>query len=241
MRVLLVVFALAGCGRVGFADGSDGVGGGDDGGDVAGPCPSSAVLCDDFESGDISMWSGLTVSLGGASVTASAAQPRNGGFSLDANVPMLGNGTSANVIRSIPLRTTGVLAARLWILAPTMFTRFDAVVRFWHTPTNQYMVVGCDSTNHWTAGENDGVGVIDHVSTVPCGPGPSWHCVEQVYSLDSRRVEVYIDGANVIDEAVADPAPKFSQVDVGAVRADAAGFRVFVDDVVIADQRIGCQ
>jgi hypothetical protein len=45
----------------------------------------------------------------------------------------------------------------------------------------------------------------------------------------------------VIDVAPADVIPSFDKVVSGATRADAAGYHVIVDDVVIAHQHIGCQ
>jgi hypothetical protein len=37
-----------------------------------------------------------------------------------------------------------------------------------------------------------------------------------------------------------DATAAFTEVQVGIARGDEAGFHVFVDDVVIAEQRIGC-
>lgn len=56
----------------------------------------------------------------------------------------------------------------------------------------------------------------------------------------SGRVQVFVDEASVLDVAALAPSPTYDKVAVGAVRTDEIGFRGFVDDVVIADRRIGC-
>ncbi|HEY5921719.1 MAG TPA: hypothetical protein VIV11_08610, partial [Kofleriaceae bacterium] len=226
------------CGRIRFDEVSDGALG-----DAVKPplaCPELSILCDDFETGTTSMWTGTSIDPG-ATIEVTTEFPHTGRFSLDANVPAIRNGAYATVYYGNPVpQSTGVIAMRSWIYATTLFTRFDEVSGLYNTAT-QYFVVGCDDLNHWSATESsDQTGIVDHLTSVPCAP-QLWYCVELVYDLSARRASVFVDDAVVVDIAVVDPAPQFTRLETGASRADAAGFRVFVDDVVIANQRIGCQ
>jgi hypothetical protein len=246
MRLALAfVFAASACGRVGFDPTGDG--GGSAGDDVRGDgaaigCPAAATFCDDFEGGSVAKWDRVTIIPDGGTVEVSLERPYSGSHALDANVPALMNGAQADISLDVPVQTTGVLAARLWVYAVDTFTLFDGVLRFASSANaNQYLIVACGTTNQWAATERSpGSGITDHVSTAACGPN-QWACVELVYSLDARHVALLVDGATVVDVTVDDPSPAFDRIDVGAVRAVMAGFRVFVDDVAIGPQRLGCQ
>jgi len=250
MRLAIVaVLAATGCGRFGFGedparDGAamDVIVDASDAGDALQACPANAIVCDDFEDGTTAAWTGTTVSETSVTINVSTVRAHAGMYALDASVPAIADGNYATVYLDIPLQTTGVLATRQWIYAQGMFTRFDEVVGLFHTGvSNQYMVLGCDDLEHWAATERSTAsGIVDHLTTVPCAPDV-WYCVELVYSFDTKRVQVFVDNAALLDVAVADPMPAFDDIGLGAVRADAAGFRVFTDDVVIAPQRIGCQ
>jgi len=156
--------------------------------------------------------------------------------------PAAMTGGYALLHKTIPTQTTGVIAVRQWIYALAPFNLFDEVVKLsLSTTMNQYMVFGCDNLNNWSATERSpAAGLVDHYSTVPCVTG-TWVCVETVYSLSTRRAAFYVNGATIVDVAVADPAPQFDRVEVGATRADSAGFHVHIDDVVVAPQRMPCQ
>jgi hypothetical protein len=69
-----------------------------------------------------------------------------------------------------------------------------------------------------------------------------WMCVETTVSFGARTsVQVAVDGIPAISVALADPSAFYNVVEVGAARADAPGLRVYVDDVVVATQHIGCE
>jgi hypothetical protein len=243
MALALVVAAMA-CGRVGFeprhdaGDGSDG----SDGSDAASPvCPAFALLCDDFESGTAAKWSGVSLSTL-ASGTVSTTRSRSGEFAFDANVPMnTGIEFSTVYLRILPAQTTGVIAIREWVYATAPFGSFDMVVGLFNNAADKYFVFGCDNSDNWTATERSTTtGTDDHLGSLPCAANV-WTCVEMVYSLDARHATLYVNDNAVLDVAVLDPAPQFDDIELGALRADSAGFRIFVDDAVIATQRIGCQ
>jgi hypothetical protein len=245
MALALVVAATA-CGRVGFDrvshEDADLGSNGSDGSDGANPlCPAFALLCDDFESGTAAKWSGVSLSPL-ASGTVSTTRSHSGQFAFDANVPSnTGIEFSTVYLKIIPAQTTGVIAIREWIYATAPFGSFDMVVGLFNNPADKYFVFGCDNSDNWTATERSTTtGTDDHLGTLPCAPNV-WTCVEMVYSLDARHATLYVNDAAVLDVAVLDPAPQFDDIELGALRADSAGFRIFVDDAVIATQRIGCQ
>ncbi len=243
----VAVLVATACGRFGFGDDSVDASRSDaldtlDAIDALVACPPNAHICDDFESGTPDAWSGGDVSVN-ATIVVNGVRTHTGAYSLEATVPPATvTGGYAIVHQSFPLQTTGVIAVREWVYALAPFNLFDEVVKFsFGATTDRYMVFGCDNLNNWAATERSPTtGVTDHLSTIPCVTG-AWVCVEGVYTLSTRRAQFYVDGALVVDAAVADPTPQFDRVDVGAARADAAGFRVYIDDVVIAPQRMPCQ
>jgi hypothetical protein len=242
MRIALaVVVAATACGRVGFdplsGDAAD-VDGARDGAQL---CPASARLCDDFETGTTALWSGVSTSPT-ATNTVSMTQVHGGRYALDANVPPTTMTEFSTVFLDIPLQTSGVIATRQWIFAPATLAGFDEVVGlFDKTTMTQYFVFGCDNNANWTATERSAIsGIDDHIGTTPCVTNV-WTCVELVYSFETRHALMYIDSALVLDAMVQDPSPRFNDIEVGVVRANMVGFHLYVDDVIIADQRIGCQ
>ncbi len=69
----------------------------------------------------------------------------------------------------------------------------------------------------------------------------TWACVEVAFTFGATpQVQLWIDGIEVITFAADTPSPTYEELSVGVVRGDQLGFHVFVDDVVVANQRIGC-
>jgi hypothetical protein len=73
---------LAACGRVDFDARTD----------APASCPSSALLCDDFETGGLTKWDGTRISVGGSLLVDSSAA-RAGTWGLDATMPALADGS----------------------------------------------------------------------------------------------------------------------------------------------------
>jgi hypothetical protein len=199
----------------------------------------SGLQCDDFESGDLSAW-GIHRSESGLTVEVSTLQAHSGAGSVRAFVPALTHsGASAYLFRASPTpQSTGVMAARAWIFAPGDITDFSGVLQF--RSAAAYAILTGDSNKHWTVTELTTTGMlVDHRSTAVT-EAARWTCVELDYAFAPPHVELYVDDARVLEVAMADPAPAYSEVGIGVTRAPLAGFQVFVDDVVIANAHIGC-
>jgi len=222
---------IAGCGRLSF----DPPGSGD--GPIAG-CVGSALLCDDFEGGDFARWS--DTDLNGGTVAVNTARPRAGSYSFEAFVMSATSGGRAAARLLVSGPSTGVLAVRLWLNMPQPLVDFDHVIGLANRTEDAYVLVGGDFERHWVVTESTpATGLTDHTSSVETPGLDTWTCVELVYDLDARRIGVFVAEALVLDMASV-VAGALEIVHVGIVRADPAGVRVFVDDVVIARSRIGC-
>ncbi|HEU0029440.1 MAG TPA: hypothetical protein VFQ53_02320 [Kofleriaceae bacterium] len=205
---------------------------------LPGACPAFALQCDGFEGTDLAGWN-LQISDPKGSLGLTDAISLAGGQALDATMPGLpSSGASAYVAREVPIGTTGMLATRAWINAPQTITNFSGVIIF--DGPGGYALVSGDNERRWSLSEQSLAGLFDHQSTIATEAN-RWTCVELDYSFSPRRVQVYIDDVLAIDITPNDPAPAFTRAGAGVTRAPVAGFHVFVDEVVIATQHIGCQ
>jgi len=222
----------------------------DGGGDTAADtppvlgCPSFALFCDDFEGGDLSRWT-TTKLQGPAAATVSGTRVHGGSFALETKVdPAAADGGNAAPALMLPPQSTGVLAVRQWIALDATLRDFNIVVEMWNTATLEYVAVGGNNSANWVVTEDPGTGAVDHQTGVPTPGLDVWTCVEVVYAFTppgAPRLELYVNDAMVFDDASTYTTPSFDEVRVGITRADMTGFSLFTDDVVIADQRIGCQ
>jgi hypothetical protein len=234
MRGSIALWFIAGCGRVAF----DPVGGNGGDGSVASSCPTFALFCDGFESGDISAWSGRSVATGGT-VVASQEHVHAGSFALDATMPMLANGSVAAVLHDFPPASSGVIAVRVWIYTLQPLIDYNAPLNFVDVFGHYALVAGAGP--NWVISEKStGGGLVNHFGT-PIPPVDTWTCVELDVTFSPPQFALFVDDTLSVAAAPADPAPLYRQIEVGIARADIAGYRVFVDDVVQADQHIGCQ
>jgi hypothetical protein len=233
---LVAVACVTACGRVRF----DGLG--DAIGDGAATCPPSALVCDDFEAGNLGRWS-RTIINPNSTLQLEQQLIHGGASALDANIgPQPGTGGVTDVVYDQPVQTTGVLATRAWIYAPIALTNYEGVMEYADSDAfNAYALALCASTGMWGISEGSPAsGFMDHVSTVPC-VAATWQCVELVYQLSApRRAQLWVDNVMVVDVTPIDTAPAFTFAGVGASRSDLDGTRVIVDDAVVANQRIGC-
>lgn len=231
--------AFAGCGRLGFDPlaGSDG-----DGGISA--CPSFALFCDDFESGDLSRWARTSIS-GTSTVTVAAGVGRTGSFGLDAqNRPNTGGGAASSAVRRAP-SATGMIAVRSWNKLMTPLRNYNLVLEFRDRASGDFTTAGGNSVANWVSTEirAPSSSVIDHASSVPVPNTGTWVCVEMTYTHEPApgRVQVFVNDAMVLDTPSLG-STAFDEVGVGVIRGDQAlGLHVYVDDVVVADRYIGCQ
>ena len=56
----------------------------------------------------------------------------------------------------------------------------------------------------------------------------------------ATETRLYVDDVAVLATPIADRNPVYDGFVIGLVRSDAAGARVVVDDIVLADGHIGC-
>jgi hypothetical protein len=200
-------------------------------------CPG--FFCDGFESGDVSRWTATSITPT-ATLVPEAAIVHAGGFALDATVPAIANGSIAAVVERFPPMSSGLLAVRSWVYAAQPLIDFDSVITaFGAGPPIHVATVDADDTGHWTVTEN-GTGGADHHSTaVPLAS--TWQCVELDYTFGATaRIQLFVSDVPVVDTPAVDTGATYTEVRVGVSRADAAGARAIVDDVVLATQHVGC-
>jgi hypothetical protein len=235
---------LAGCGRIDFgalASASDAAAG-DSSPDTAAAaaCPAFASFCDDFESGDVSKWSGMTVDPGNT-LAVQASLFHAGGHALDASAVPATTNTAAFVDHAIAAQTTGLLAVRQWVYAVQPVVNYDGVLNLYNTST-QFVMVDADTTSNWTISEENAnaTSSLDHGSATQVPTG-AWTCIEIDYELTpTTMATLYVGDVVTVPTLIMDPTPTVSTIRVGLTRADMAGAHVVIDDVVVAAQHIGC-
>lgn len=207
-------------------------------------CPAFALFCDDFELGDLSRWSD-TLLQGSATAIVSGTRVHGGSFALETRVdPAAMDGGNALAAVMLAPQSTRALAVRQWINLGVELRNFNIVVELRNTATNEYVAVGGNNSANWVATEDPGTGAVDHQTGVATPGLDVWTCVELVYVFtppSMPRLELYVNDMMVLDDASVYTTPEVDEVRIGIARADLTGFSLFTDDVVIADQRIGCQ
>ena len=246
-RIAVCAIVLAGC-RINFdaapLDARDDAETTDGDGPAVADCPSFALFCDDFEGGDLSRWS-RTLQQGPATAVVSTTRVHDGTFALETRVdPAAMDGGNAAAAVMLAPQSTGALAVRQWINLGAVLRDFNIVVEMRNTATNEYVAAGGNNSANWVSTEDPGTGAVDHQTGVATPALDVWTCVELVYVFtppSMPRLELYVNDTMVLDDASVYTTPEFDEVRVGIARADQTGFSLFTDDVVIADQRIGCQ
>jgi hypothetical protein len=208
-------------------------------GDLARPanpdCPSDALFCEDFETGDTSRWDARNVA-GGAAVV-DEQQPHGGRFALHVTV------TGRNwAYVAKQLHVPGTLYARFWVKPISVGDDELSLLA---------LSAGGDSgPSVRTSGPRIGqaefpggtwaIGDVAHVDTVASETGVAlgaWSCVELVPDDPSP---VWVDGAPAFTRPPP-ITPPGSELDVGIVQSFLSGSaEYFLDDVVAASSRVGC-
>jgi hypothetical protein len=254
MRLLAIGLCVAACGRLDFGGRphddaattddapSDGTRDTMQRGDVGGGCPSFAVFCDDFESGTLAKWTGEDVP---SSQLVTTGAHYTGTYGLDSSVPPAnGNGGEGDVyIAPGATYATGTLAIREWVYSPAQLINYIGTLEVTLGPpatAAQYIEVNADDAGTWALSEFGSAGLHDlggHTGAATA----QWTCVELVIELGSAAsATVYVDGGVSAQGTLANAGDSYDTIAVGVTRANAAGFEVYIDDVVIATQRIGC-
>lgn len=250
MRVLALLYVTA-CGRWGFSPFDAAAHDGGDGGavdavrdapaDAAPACPPSAIVCDDWEAGNLAKWSGRDLAPGSASVVVTNTIAHAGTRCLDCTVPNTGAVGEADVFLTFgsPI-STGTLAARLWVYSPQPLGGYSGVLTL-YTSSAVYALVAADNNNKWTVSEDSsGGGLIDHHSQIAT-IGSVWTCVEIDYTFGTpSQIEMFVADTRVLAASAADPSPSFAVVRAGLTRTAPTGAHAYFDDVVVARAHIGC-
>jgi hypothetical protein len=212
-------------------------------GDLALPvyvaCPSGALFCDGFESGNIATrWTSTFVSPAGAGQTLAigAAQVYAGSLAL--------HGASSYASDSWSLAqynwsgVTAPLTLRLWVRPVSALVSRGMVARVLdHGDTHGFQIGGSPGGN-WTISENLGT---DHDSTTAVATGV-WTCLELVIPT-SGEVQLFVNGAGTpaVHFTPLSPGELYDELHVGVEWAPAnVPVDVWVDDVAMATTRLPC-
>jgi hypothetical protein len=246
------VVAIAGCGRIGFdatdrgvtADGEPSSGDGTVGDTIpsAQLCQQTGVFCDDFETGDLSKWTGTSI-CSSCTVGASKQYVHAGSYAL------LGDTTGAVSVADTALayvtfasRTTGMVAVRIWANAVETDEQNAGVLElaagagdFSHA-----VIINMSDDRVWQLAELAGTNEADNESSAPASQG-TWTCLELDFQFGQpSQLALYVDDAQVLSVSANDTAPAFGALYVGAQRATDSGSIDAIDDVVLASQHVGC-
>jgi hypothetical protein len=238
--VKLGLVALAGCGRIGFAPWSDASS------DAAAACPSTAILCEDFETGDLSRWT-QSVILPGCMAMVDTARPHGGAYALEGVVPAGSPpGDYAIACDEIAPIGTGTFAMREWMNGAQTLIDFASPMQVLNEPAcggsqQHYILVACNSSGDWELSEAYPT-LTEQPSATACPAPGSWTCVELDYAFGApNHIQLFVDDALVIDAVPTSPIAAVSQLAVGAANAQPNGAHIFVDDIVVDTQHIGCR
>jgi hypothetical protein len=247
----VIALVIAGCGHLGFqtSDGAVGDGARDGARDsidrtdvAAAACPAFALFCDDFETGDVSRWTGTHLDPG-VSLGIESATVHGGMYALQGTVPMGStDGDAASVTKTFGDQSTGMIAVREWIYQVQPLNHFDGVMILEPVASGlPAVLVAGDGSTLWDVSEDSGTSV-DHGTTQTVAT-TMWTCVELDYTFGSpSTIELYVADALVLQVAATDTATTFGRLFAGAARSSSVvGTNTIIDDVVIAQQHIGCQ
>ena len=205
-------------------------------------CPAGSIFCDDFETGNLSKWSGASVKLDAGTIGVQSTTRAHGMYALRA----LGNGSTgggdvyADAEKNFT-PTAPPLAIRANVFFPATLAHFDHVIALYENSTGSTnaFAIGGDNSGNWVIAENESL-VPDHGSDmVPTGAG-QWHCVELVIDA-AGMVTFFVDNHPLIGPfARATTGITYSNLLVGVVRSVDADYVAYIDDVAVGPSRLYC-
>jgi hypothetical protein len=243
VRWSLVV--LAGCGRIGFESiAPDAI--------AATRCPTPYLICEDFEqlgaSGGFGAWKpGQSGSTTLAIEPMASPPPLGGQYSLHAKGTLVLATDQAYIAHDLSpiIDTSQMLALReyVWIAPGTMSANVDVA---WasDTSTNMGPVVYVDpSTSPLAWGLECGATACQNVVLTPSAPLTStWTCLE-LDIAPGGATTVYFDDvpAAPVGAPSGESFPRVIFGLVGFFGASSVSAEVYVDDIVVSLQHIGCE
>jgi hypothetical protein len=207
-------------------------------------CPIFATFCDDFETGNTSRWTGENVSTG-STLTVNKSNPHTGAYSLEGHV----TGTTSNSFAALDEKVTATanvtysIRAYVYSSAPI---GTGGYVFSWFASDGTGYAVGTGTDSNWLINDN---GNKYTASTAPLAG--HWQCVEGTLEEppaagQPATLSLYIDDTMILSHTtVVATSSLIVAVEVGitaaGVAADGGAIGdVFIDDVAIAPQHIGC-
>ncbi|HEY1816514.1 MAG TPA: hypothetical protein VGG74_29410 [Kofleriaceae bacterium] len=210
--------------------------------DADGGCPGFALFCDGFESGDLSKWTAEDLP---ASQQVTADAHYTGMYGLDSAVGSDQGAGGEGDVYLVPGQTfaTGTLAVREWVYSPAQLVNYIGTLEVTlgaPATASQYLEVNANDVGAWSLSEFGSAGLHDQPGGIVAATA-TWTCVELVVELGSAAsATIYVDGAASSQGALSNTGDSYDTIAVGVTRANAGGFEIFIDDVAIATQRIGC-
>ncbi len=201
-------------------------------------CPSDALLCDDFETGDTSKWnSGIEAPSGTLGVKVDGVLPRSGKFSLHATASK--SDLSGSWFRTLDENFNMLqppFALRVWIQTTQPLNNYTLAAAFYSGDLT--LSVGGDDDALFVVDEDFTSNTLDH-STTTAVPVGRWVCVELVH--DGTMIHLYTDSVERVAFTPSITTP-YDSMSLGLVRWPANhDAEIFFDDVVVAKSQVGCQ
>jgi hypothetical protein len=209
-------------------------------GDAGGAaCPTDAILCDDFETGDASKWNGSAMQTpqmkASLSLTIDGKKTHSGNFALHAVAQK--SDLSGNWFMTLDENLNALSppwGLRVYLQATDALDDYTLGVALYSG--NDTLAIGGE-TGDWLVDEDFPSNGIDHTTTAPISLG-QWVCVELVH--DGTQIHLYTDGS---EQAAFSPGitTSYDSMSLGLVRwASPADTELFFDDFVLAKSRVGC-
>jgi hypothetical protein len=215
---------------------------------TGGSSPSESwLVADDFESGNIDAgkWSAPSTELATIAVQDKVfAHGRNAlRIAVQATTPNGGHNRHANIsVKNVPADLKGNVFLRMYVRfaqAPA----FKDVMFFAGTGGAEYGSSTAFGTYPLSATQGNWYGQIDNSvggTSTPVTVG-TWVCLEAQWQSNPSRVSVFADGKMVVTQP-GPSAPDFSKITIGFGSGHAPEYdtEMFIDDLAMDTQRIGC-
>jgi hypothetical protein len=223
-------------------------GGGGAPGDLAGVsdlsaiplCPTGAIFCDDFETGNLTKWNGSSAKQDAGSVTVQSNTKAHGTYALRA----IGNGASgvdvyAEAEKDFP-PTSPPFALRANVYFPVALEHYDEVIALYENATGSTnaFTIGGDSNGYWVVAENESM-AGDFASDMVPADGGTWHCVELVIDAGGM-VTLFVDNHRLVGPWQRTSNVTYSTLFVGVTRSVDANLTAYIDDVAVGPSRLYC-
>ena len=109
---------------------------------------------------------------------------------------------------------------------------------------DDYVTVLGNDNNIWMASEGDASAVLGNYLSTTQVAQSAWVCVELdvMLATTGSTAVVYVADQEIVTATLVTPSPGYSSIRAGLwTGVSGGGATVYVDDVVVAAQHIGCQ